>query len=199
VIVPRVTGLRRPVTGRPSGDRPERPGVPSADARPSGERPGADRGRGRVERAPEERDAGPGSDRDQPERGNGTNGRQQSAGPGNQAANVPVNGQADDSEGGNRRRRRRNRERVDGQVERPEGSTDDSFAGEPVPCAGLLDLRDEGYGFLRVKGYLPHRDDVYVSVRQVRQLGLRKGDHLAGPAGRPTARRRTRRSCASTR
>jgi transcription termination factor Rho len=98
-----------------------------------------------------------------------------------------VNGQAEEGEGGNRRRRRRNRDRVEGQVDRPEGSVDESFSGDPVPCAGLLDLREEGYGFLRVKGYLPHRDDVYVSVRQVRQLGLRKGDHLAG-ASRPANR-----------
>ena len=53
-------------------------------------------------------------------------------------------------------------------------------AGEPVQVAGYLDLRDEGYGFLRVNGYLPSRDDVYVSVKQTRQYGLRKGDHVTG-------------------
>ncbi len=51
----------------------------------------------------------------------------------------------------------------------------------------MLDLRDEGYGFLRVKGYLPSKDDVYVSVKQARQLGLRKGDHVTG-ASRPATR-----------
>jgi transcription termination factor Rho len=51
---------------------------------------------------------------------------------------------------------------------------------EPVEIAGYLDLRDEGYGFVRVSGYLPSRDDVYVSVKQTRQLGLRKGDHITG-------------------
>ena len=64
---------------------------------------------------------------------------------------------------------------------------DEQWQGEPVDVTGLLDLRDEGYGFLRVKGYLPSKDDVYVSVKQVRQFGLRKGDHLKGssrPAGR---------------
>jgi transcription termination factor Rho len=65
--------------------------------------------------------------------------------------------------------------------------------------AGYLDLRDEGYGFLRVKGYLPSRDDVYVSVKQTRQYGLRKGDHVTGASRRPAATRRTRRCCASTR
>ena len=64
--------------------------------------------------------------------------------------------------------------------------------------SGYLDLRDEGYGFLRVNGYLPSRDDVYVSVKQTRQYGLRNGDHVTGPAGPPAATRRTPRSCAST-
>ena len=51
----------------------------------------------------------------------------------------------------------------------------------------MLDLRDDGYGFLRLKGYLPSKDDVYVSVKQVRQFGLRKGDQLTG-AARPAGR-----------
>ena len=61
----------------------------------------------------------------------------------------------------------------------------EEFSGEPVDVEGLLDLRDEGYGFLRVQGYLPSKDDVYVSVKQVRQFGLRKGDHVdrRQPAG----------------
>ena len=86
----------------------------------------------------------------------------------------------DQTEPGNRRRRRRgrNRDRAD---------QNEEFAGDPVPVEGVLDLRDDGYGFLRVSGYLPTRDDVYVSVKQVRQYGLRKGDHLTG-TGRPANR-----------
>src|SRR5947207_2275807 len=97
----------------------------------------------------------------------------------------------------NRRRRRRNRDRNRGdgpqgadrvEAPAPQGQGgQDSFQGEPVAVAGYLDLRDEGYGFLRVNGYLPSRDDVYVSVKQTRQYGLRKGDHVTGmarPAGR---------------
>jgi transcription termination factor Rho len=63
----------------------------------------------------------------------------------------------------------------------------DGFAQEPVEVSGYLDLRDEGYGFLRVNGYLPSRDDAYVPVKLTRQFGLRRGDHLTGtarPAGR---------------
>jgi transcription termination factor Rho len=87
---------------------------------------------------------------------------------------------------GNRRRRRRGRDRERGGNEFRERS-DEPWTGEPVECTGLLDLRDEGYGFLRTKGFLPSKDDVYVSVKQVRQFGLRKGDHVAG-ASRPANR-----------
>ena len=63
----------------------------------------------------------------------------------------------------------------------------DHFSLDPVEVAGYLDLRDEGYGFLRVNGYLPSRDDAYIPVKLTRQYGLRKGDHVTGlsrPAGR---------------
>ena len=53
--------------------------------------------------------------------------------------------------------------------------------------SGYIDMRDEGYGFLRVKGYLPSREDSYIPVKLARQYGLRKGDHITGtsrPAGR---------------
>ena len=53
--------------------------------------------------------------------------------------------------------------------------------------SGYLDLRDEGYGFLRIGGYLTTREDAYVPVKLTRQYGLRKGDHVTGtarPAGR---------------
>ncbi len=78
-----------------------------------------------------------------------------------------------------RRRRGRGRDRDD--------AGNEPVSSEPVPVSGALDLRDEGYGFLRVEGFLPSKDDVYVSVKQVRQFGLRKGDHLTGlsrPANR---------------
>ena len=51
---------------------------------------------------------------------------------------------------------------------------------------GLLDLRPEGYGFLRGDGYLPAQKDVYVSASQVRRFALRKGDFVTGTS-RPQA------------
>ena len=100
-------------------------------------------------------------------------------GPNQDGPNQDDSGLDELDDDGNRRRRGRrrgrNRDEDDGQWE-----------GEPVEVAGFLDLRDEGYGFLRVKGYLPSREDVYISAKMVRQNGLRKGDHVTGayrPAG----------------
>ena len=65
-------------------------------------------------------------------------------------------------------------------------SRGDDFSGELIELEGLLDLRDEGYGFLRTSGYLAGRNDAYVSASQVRRFGLRKGDYVKG-ATRPPA------------
>jgi len=94
----------------------------------------------------------------------------------------------DDGEPGNRRgRRRRGRDRGQGGQPGQDNRPDEPYTGEPIDVEGLLDLRNEGYGFLRTRGYLPSRDDVYVSVKQVRQFGLRAGDHVKG-AMRPAMR-----------
>ncbi|MEX0756459.1 MAG: transcription termination factor Rho, partial [Acidimicrobiia bacterium] len=57
--------------------------------------------------------------------------------------------------------------------------------GDQEVREGLLDILPEGYGFLRVTGYLPGDKDVYVSASQVRKFGLRKGDQVAGPIRPP--------------
>ena len=90
-------------------------------------------------------------------------------------------GQGDNADPGNRRRRRRGRER-----DQPSGP-EEVWDGEPVEIEGHLDLRDEGYGFLRTGGYKPSKNDAYISVKQVRQFSLRRGDHLIG-ASRPANR-----------
>jgi transcription termination factor Rho len=91
-------------------------------------------------------------------------------------------------EAGNRRnnRRRRGRERG-GEREFQGGSAQEGpYNGELVEVRGLLDLRDEGYGFLRCDGYLPSSKDVYVSISQARRFALRKGDYVEG-ACRPAS------------
>ena len=92
--------------------------------------------------------------------------------------------------GRNNRRNRRNRnDRSDrgnsnGGRERFGGeampNADQPYDGELVEVQGLLDLRDDGYGFLRVKGFHPSPNDVYVSINQVRRFHLRKGDTIVG-------------------
>jgi transcription termination factor Rho len=48
-----------------------------------------------------------------------------------------------------------------------------------IPVAGVVDLRDN-HGFVRVAGYAPGPDDVYVSAAQIRRHGLRRGDVVTG-------------------
>ncbi len=85
-----------------------------------------------------------------------------------------------DGQGESSGRRRRRRGRGSG------GQNDNQPEADPVEVEGILDLRDDGYGFLRLRGYLAHRDDSYVSVKQVRQFGLRKGDRIKGLSRPPT-------------
>jgi transcription termination factor Rho len=99
----------------------------------------------------------------------------------NQARNQP------DGEVGNRRsRRRRGRDRGGQGGELQGGGQEQPYTGELVEVKGLLDLRDEGYGFLRCEGYLPSSKDVYVSISQARKFALRRGDYIEG-ACRPAS------------
>jgi transcription termination factor Rho len=52
--------------------------------------------------------------------------------------------------------------------------------------SGVVDLGD-GRGFLRTAGYRRSADDIPISPAQVRQYGLRAGDHIEGTAGRRQA------------
>ncbi len=45
---------------------------------------------------------------------------------------------------------------------------------------GVLDIIDDGYGFLRGERYLPGANDIYVSQSQIRRFGLRTGDWISG-------------------
>ncbi len=67
------------------------------------------------------------------------------------------------------------------------GETDRDDLAEAIDVEGLLDLRDEGYGFLRTKSYLAGRNDVYVSASQVRRFALRKGDFVKGQTRPPAS------------
>ena len=158
----------------------EHEGTPVApDARRASERPaGSDRGNDRGPNRNHDRGPNRNQDRNQD--------RQNSF-------------QQNGAEGGPNRNRNRNRRRR-GKGPRDEGPqgndryesfepevSNEPISTEPVLVSGYLDLRDEGYGFLRVNGYLASAGDAYVAVRLTRQFNLRKGHHVTGmckPAGR---------------
>ena len=105
----------------------------------------------------------------------------------NQNNNNQNNNQGDGGDLGNRRgRRRRGRERGTGGELQGGGGQEQPYSGEMVEVKGMLDLRDEGYGFLRCGGYLPSPKDVYISISQARRFALRKGDYVEG-ACRPAS------------
>ncbi|MEO5679348.1 MAG: transcription termination factor Rho [Acidimicrobiales bacterium] len=83
-----------------------------------------------------------------------------------------------------RNRRRRGRDRMVAGYDQQVQQGDQAYVGDPLSCDGLLELRPEGFGFLRTGGYLPGPDDVYVSTSQVRKFALRAGDRIVG-ASRP--------------
>jgi len=61
-------------------------------------------------------------------------------------------------------------------------------AGDGVICAeGVLEIMDEGYGFLRSPDYnfLPGQDDIYVSPSQIKRFDLRTGDTISGQVRPP--------------
>jgi len=88
----------------------------------------------------------------------------------------------DQRQGGNRNRNRRRRGGG--------GGREDEYIPEEdlETREGLLDILPEGYGFLRVTGYLSGDKDVYVSANQVRKFRLRKGDIVSGPIRPPRSK-----------
>ena len=51
--------------------------------------------------------------------------------------------------------------------------------------SGILEIMQEGYGFLRTAGYLPGQEDIYVSPSQIKRFGLRVGDEVLGQVRAP--------------
>ena len=55
----------------------------------------------------------------------------------------------------------------------------------PTFSAGVLELANDGVGYLRRKGARPNPSDVYVSATQIRRFGLRTGDMVSGQVRPP--------------
>ncbi len=56
---------------------------------------------------------------------------------------------------------------------------------EAFYAKGILELMNDGWGFLRRDNYNPSNDDVYVSQSQVKRFGLRQGDFIFGQVRPP--------------
>lgn len=50
---------------------------------------------------------------------------------------------------------------------------------------GVLEIVDDGFGFLRQERFLPGPNDIYVSMSQIRRFGLRTGDLVSGQVRPP--------------
>ena len=55
---------------------------------------------------------------------------------------------------------------------------------EPRDCCGILEVMQDGYGFIRSENYLPGDNDVYVSPAQIRKFNLKTGDIIKGKTRR---------------
>ena len=53
-------------------------------------------------------------------------------------------------------------------------------AGDLGDGAGVLEIQQDGYGFLRAGNLLPGSKDIYVSGTQIRRFRLRNGDYIVG-------------------
>jgi transcription termination factor Rho len=54
-----------------------------------------------------------------------------------------------------------------------------------ILASGILDLLNDGYGFLRQNSLKPSPNDVYVSQSQIRRFALRSGDQVMGQVRPP--------------
>lgn len=53
-------------------------------------------------------------------------------------------------------------------------------ADEPRESHGILEVMQDGFGFIRCENYLPGENDVYVSPSQIRRFNLKTGDIITG-------------------
>ncbi len=58
-------------------------------------------------------------------------------------------------------------------------------ANQSLISTGILEIMDEGYGFLRQIASYRHSGDVYISQSQIRRFGLRTGDTVTGQVRPP--------------
>lgn len=71
-------------------------------------------------------------------------------------------------------------ERNNSEEDYDDTSNDEKDLKDPLKIEGILDLHENGYGFLRSEGYDSGDDDIYVPPVQVRRFKLKTGDFVEG-------------------
>jgi transcription termination factor Rho len=177
-------------SGNGRGDSGDRSGGSTrVRARRRSEGDSSDRSDGASDRS--DGDSGDRSQRteDASDRSGSGRGDDASRGGGGRAPDAESSADGDDQDGRNRNKRERRRKGRggqgggQGQGQNQGGGQQDDLDDAEVR-EGVLDLLPEGYGFLRVTGYLSGDRDVYVSQSFVRRFDLRRGDRVAGPIRR---------------
>lgn len=65
-------------------------------------------------------------------------------------------------------------------------------AGKTQEVEGVLEIIEQGYGFLRFENFLSSEQDVYVSPSQIRKFSMRTGDKILGTTREPNPGERFR-------
>ena len=68
------------------------------------------------------------------------------------------------------------------QAPKKETSPEDAEIANGVDAHGILEVMQDGFGFIRCENYLPGENDVYVAPGMIRKYNLKTGDILTGIA-----------------
>ena len=55
----------------------------------------------------------------------------------------------------------------------------------PIMAKGILEILQDGWGFLRRSNFSPNAEDIYVAQAQIKRFGLRTGDDVSGQVRPP--------------
>ena len=72
------------------------------------------------------------------------------------------------------------KEEVKEELKEKKAETDIEQLDSGNTANGILEVMQDGFGFIRSDNYLPGENDVYVSPAQIRRFGLKTGDILTG-------------------
>jgi len=78
-------------------------------------------------------------------------------------------------------------EASESEISAAEPAAEEAVQEERPEVEGILEIADDGFGFLRFDNFLTSNKDIYVSNSQIRRFGLRTGDKILGITRKPRA------------